>query len=146
MSFIHIFLANSLRSKGLEVYEEVHCLADGDSNRRIDIIAINRQKASADIVDPTIRFEVSLNQPNEVDLEKKKNYEPSIPYFLEKYNLKKISVTGLFFGSRGTISKFFVTWRNKYKIEKSVQEEIIFTVIKYSVAILRNHLYGLNSC
>lgn len=71
-NIVRTLLANSLRSKGLEVYEEVHCLADGDSNRRIDIIAINRQKASADIVDPTIRFEVSLNQPNEVDLEKKK--------------------------------------------------------------------------
>ena len=62
----------------------------------------------AEIIDPTIRFEISSNQPIEIDIEKKIIYEPIVPYFFSKYNLDTITVTGLFCGSRGTISKFFV--------------------------------------
>ena len=66
-----------------------------------------------------------------------------IPYFLDKYNIENISVTGLFLAARGTITKF-VSWQEKYKIKREVQEKVIITVIKNSMAILRNHLYGLN--
>ena len=109
---VRSIIANCLRSKGLEVYEEVHCLSVNDSNRRIDIIAIKRKHQTAEIVDPTIRFETANTQPSDVDKEKKSIYEPTVPYFLEKYNLKSISVTGIFFGAQGTISKFFVQWRH----------------------------------
>ena len=142
--FIRSMIAQALRSKGMEVYEEVTCLAEQDSIRRIDIITINRKKNVAEIVDPTIRFEISKTQPSDVDREKKAIYEPTIPYFLDKYNIENISVTGLFLGARGTVTKFFISWREKYKIEREVQEKVVITIIKYSVAILRNHLYGLN--
>ena len=137
-----ILLANGLRSKGMEVFEEVHCVAENDSNRRIDIISIDKSKREAEIIDPTIRFETSNSQPEEVNVEKKNIYEPTIPYFLTKYDVNKIIVTGLFFGARGTIAKDFVKWRGKYKLEKDIQTQIVTTIIKYSVAILRNHLYG----
>ena len=133
-------IAQALRSKSVEVYKEVTCLAAQDSIRRIDIITINRKKNVADIVDPTIRFEISKTRPSNVDREKKAIYEPKIPYFLDKYNIENISVTGV----RGTVTKFFVSWREKYKIEREVQEKMVITIIKYSVAILRSHLYGLN--
>ena len=58
---VRTLLANVLRSQGLEVQEEVHSVADNDSNRRIDIIAINRKKRLSEIIDPIIRFEISGN-------------------------------------------------------------------------------------
>lgn len=144
-NIIRSLLAAALRNKGLEVYEEVHCLADQDSVRRIDIIAINRKKSVAEIIDPTIRFEQSKAQPMDVDKEKKEIYESTIPYFRNKYNVQSITVTGLLLGSRGTVPKFFVTWKGKYKLGKDIQDEIVQNIIKYSVAILKNHLYGKHS-
>ncbi|KAJ4433087.1 hypothetical protein ANN_15344 [Periplaneta americana] len=138
-------LFDALRSKNLDVHEEVHCIADGGSNRRIDIIAINRNKQTAEIIDPTIRFEISATQPSEVNEEKKKIYEPTIQYLSAKYNIEKITVTGLFFGARGTIPKAFVKWREKYKLTRDLQDAIFTTIIKFSVAIFRQHLYGVHS-
>ena len=77
-------LANGLRSKGQEVHEEVHCIVDGGSTRRIDIICINTKKSIAEIVDPTIHFESSSTQPEDVNAEKKNIYEPTIPCFCQK--------------------------------------------------------------
>ena len=138
---IRSILANALRETGLEVYEEVHCLADGGGTRRIDIIAINSRKSEAEIIDPTIRFETHKDQPQEVNLEKRQIYEPTIPYFQQYYNINKISVVGLLFGSQGTITKSFVTW----KIRKVIQDQNVYNIIKYSIAIFRNHVYGLSS-
>ena len=64
-------IAQALRSKGMEVYEEVTCLAEQDIIRRTDIITINRKKYVAEIVHPTIPFEISKTQPAGVDREKK---------------------------------------------------------------------------
>ncbi|KAJ4427298.1 hypothetical protein ANN_24918 [Periplaneta americana] len=52
-NIIRSLLAAALRNKDLEVYEEVHCLAYQDIVRKIDIIAINREKSVAEIIDPT---------------------------------------------------------------------------------------------
>ena len=93
----HVQAVKKPGPKDLEVHEEVHCVTDNDSNRRIDIIAINRKKKLAEIIDPTIRFEISNNQPQEVNIEKKTIYEPRVLYFLTKYNLDTITVTGFFF-------------------------------------------------
>ena len=82
-------IAQALRSKGMEVYEGVTCLAEQDSIRRIDIITINRKKNVAEILDPTIRFEISKTQPSDVDREKKAIYEPTIPYFFGQIQYRK---------------------------------------------------------
>ncbi|KAJ4450916.1 hypothetical protein ANN_02350 [Periplaneta americana] len=142
---IRSMIADALRSKNLDVHEEFHCIADGGSNRRIDIIAINRNKQTAEIIDPTIRFEISATQPSEVNEEKKKIYEPTIQYLSVKYNIEKITVTGLFFGAGGIIPKAFVMWREKYKLTRDLQDAIDTTIIKFSVAIFRQHLYGVHS-
>ncbi|KAJ4434411.1 hypothetical protein ANN_22972 [Periplaneta americana] len=144
-NIIRSMIADALRSKNLDVHEEVHCIADGGSNRKIDIIAINRNKQTAEIIDPTIRFEISATQPSEVNEEKKKIYEPTIQYLSAKYNIEKITVTGLFFGARGTIPKAFVKWREKYKLTRDLQDAIVTTIIKFSAAIFRQHLYGVHS-
>lgn len=45
-------------------------LANSGSNRRIDIIAFKPPSKKGFILDPTIRFEISLTQPEEIDIEK----------------------------------------------------------------------------
>ncbi|KAJ4430074.1 hypothetical protein ANN_22283 [Periplaneta americana] len=117
----------------------------GKNPTRIDVIAINRNKQTAEIIDPTIRFEISATQPSEVNEEQKKIYEPTIQYLSAKYNIEKITVTGLFFGARGTIPKAFVKWREKYKLMRDLQDAIVTTIIKFSVAIFRQHLYDVHS-
>lgn len=66
--------AYEIRKKGCktyDVYEEKECIADDGSTRRVDILAIDEKTKSGIILDPTIRFETSLNQDLEVDVEKK---------------------------------------------------------------------------
>ncbi|KAJ4452246.1 hypothetical protein ANN_03764 [Periplaneta americana] len=58
------------------------------------------------IIDPTIRFETYKGQPEDVHEEKRAIYVPTILYYKDKYQLHDISVTGLMFGARGTISNF----------------------------------------
>ncbi|KAJ4446017.1 hypothetical protein ANN_12703 [Periplaneta americana] len=129
---IRSMIADALRSKNLDVHEKDHCIADGGRYRRIDIIAITRNKQTAEIIVLTIRFEISATQPSEVNEEKKKIYESTIQYLSAKYNIEKITVTGLFFGARGTIPKTFVKWREKYKLKRDLQDAIITTIIKFS--------------
>ncbi|KAJ4439585.1 hypothetical protein ANN_07712 [Periplaneta americana] len=89
----------------VRVYQEVQGLATQGSVRRIDIIAIKNN--SAYILDPTIRFETHADQLHEVDTEKKRIYEPTIPFYEDKYSLSHIDVIGLMVGARGTIPYFF---------------------------------------
>ena len=71
------------------------------------------------IIDPTVRFECSSDQPLDVDREKKRIYEPTISYYLEKYNLSKITVTGLMIGARGTIPNFIKLFWQTHNLEIS---------------------------
>ena len=101
-------IAASLLERNFETYEEVHCIAENGSSRRVDILTIDRKNKSGFIVDPTVRFEINAEQPAMVDREKKEIYEPTVEYFKNKYGLKEVSVIGLLVGSRGTITKEFV--------------------------------------
>ncbi|KAJ4433629.1 hypothetical protein ANN_15939 [Periplaneta americana] len=69
--------ADHLTLLPFEVDQEVQGQATQGRVRRIDIIAIKNN--SAYILDPTIRFEIHTDQPHEVDSEKKRIYEPTIP-------------------------------------------------------------------
>lgn len=70
---IRALIGNNLRSKNLEVHQEVHCVTEGESNRTI-IIAIKCRKDEAEI-----RFEDTPSQQHEVDREKQNIYQPTIP-------------------------------------------------------------------
>ena len=140
---IRSLIANNLKENKFEVHEEVHGLEENGSTRRIDIIAI--QNSTGTIFDPTIRFETDINQPQEINKEKIKIYENTIPYYKTKYNLKKIEIIGLMIGARGTLPNFTNNVLSKFKVKKSTKEEIIRTTLKYSVYILRNHLYNNNN-
>ncbi|KAJ4434388.1 hypothetical protein ANN_22948 [Periplaneta americana] len=95
--YVPIRTGELLKEVEFTVHQEVQGLATQGSVRRIDIIAI---KNSAYILDPTIRFETHVDQPHEVDSEKKRIYEPTIPFYKDKYSLSHIDVIGLMVGAR----------------------------------------------
>ncbi len=134
-------IADELRKKGWKVVEEIHCIAKGGSNRRLDILAYNQETKLGTVIDPTIRFETSLNQPGEVDIEKRKIYEPCEDYIKEKYQLNSVSVIGLMIGARGTITKFFENFIKTFGIPSKFKNEIVLIVLKGSCQIVQNHLY-----
>ncbi|KAJ4441534.1 hypothetical protein ANN_11390 [Periplaneta americana] len=115
-NIIRSMITDALRSKNLEVHEEVHCIADGGRNRRIDIIAINSNKQTAEIIDPTIRFEISATEPSEVNEEKKKIYEPTIQYHQRNTKLKNHSYRALIRSERHHSE-------NLCKVEGKIQDE-----------------------
>lgn len=142
---VRTMIANSLRSSGLEVHEEIIGISGKDSLRRIDMIAIDRIKNTAFIIDPTIRFEQNSDQPNLVHEEKRKIYEPTIPFYKSKFKVDNISVIGLLFGSRGTLTQNYIHFRKKFKLPKSLDYDIVLKILKSSVYILRHHLFGIQN-
>ena len=120
----------------------MHGLANDRSSRRIDIIAINRKSNSGTIIDPTIRVETHISQPEEVHIEKSNIYKETVPYYKNKYNLKEINVIGLMVGARGTITTKFVTFCKQYGVTKKTIKQISLSALKDSIKILRNHLYN----
>ncbi|KAJ4433747.1 hypothetical protein ANN_16059 [Periplaneta americana] len=90
-----------VRNADYNTFEEVHGLSVTGSTRRIDIIAFKESTRSGYIIDPTVRFETDEEQPAEMDNEKKNIYNPTIPYYLKKYQLKEHEVIGLLVGARG---------------------------------------------
>lgn len=139
---IRHILADSLKKVGYITYEEVPGIATQGSTRRIDIIAFKPGSKQGYILDPTIRFEVSSTQPEEVNNEKNTIYQPTVPFYKEKYNLDAIEVIGLFIGARGTISKFFVNACKNFGIPSETIKLIGLSALKGSIAILRYHLYS----
>ena len=109
-------IASSLAEKNWEVHEEIHCVAENGSTRRIDIIAIDKVKRIGYIIDPTVRFETSIDQPSQIDQEKKNIYEPTANFFKSTYNLKCIAVIGLLVGCRGTIPQSFQQFCTKFNM------------------------------
>ena len=143
-SAVRSTIANGLRKKGWTVHEEVQGIEDNGLARRIDIIAIDPKTKKGHILDPTIRLESSATQPQDVHEEKSSIYTPTIAYYKEKYGLLDIDVEGLFIGARGTISEHFLKFLRKFDLERSIAREIAVTAVKYSIQIVRNHLYSSN--
>ena len=140
---IRSVIADALRKKGLVVHEEVHGISTNGSSRRIDMLAIPPGSTSAYIIDPTVRFETDEQQPAEVNAEKCRIYNPTVPFYLEKYQLTSIEVIGLLVGARGTIPGFFVKFCRKFQLNNNLIRDVSYAAIKGSLAILRNHLYSL---
>jgi len=81
------------------------------------------------------------HQPEKVNQEKKSIYDPCIPYFQSKFNLKEVETIGLYIGARGTISNFFVSFLKRFRIPMKVIEERVPLVLKSSALICNKHLY-----
>jgi hypothetical protein len=122
------------------VHVEVHCNSDAGSNRRVDIIAFDEGTRSGFGVDPTVRTESSQDQREDVNTEKLGIYNECLPDPKEKYNLKYLEVTGIFFGAKGTISKFFQRLCKDHKLPKQLLEDVAIIAVKGSHQILTNHL------
>lgn len=59
------------------------------------------------ILDSTGRFDISSAQPENINDEYIKIYNPTISYYKTKYHIQNnCQVMGLFIGSRGTVPKF----------------------------------------
>ena len=136
-------IAAALSAKNYEVFEEVHCLATNGSTRRADIIAIEKSSRRGFIIDPTVRFETDVDQPLAVDIEKKSIYEPTIPYFQQKYKIDNFTVIGLMIGSRGTVPKLLLDFTKKFAIPKQLCTDVALLAWKGSIELLTNHLYSL---
>lgn len=141
-------IEKSLIAKGYEVHREVPCISADGKNRRADLVVLDRKnilrksKQVGFILDPTVRFELNSDQPVLVDDEKKKIYEPCIPYFREKYGVQNWEVLGILVGSRGVLPSFSIKVLERLKIKnRALMVEIVTTVIKDSLFILHHHLY-----
>ncbi|KAJ4437590.1 hypothetical protein ANN_17735 [Periplaneta americana] len=97
---VRSIIATALNDADYNTFEEVHGLSVTGSTRRIDIIAFKESTRSGYIIDPTVHFETDEEQPAEVDNEKKNIYNPTIPYYLKKYQLKELEVIGLLVEAR----------------------------------------------
>ena len=133
-------LANALRKNKLEVYEEISCTDSNGDEKRADIIAINPRTRDAVMFDPTIRFEQSQIQPEEVNREKQDWYKDSIPVYIEKLNLRSLKIIGLLVGARGTITNLLVNTCQEFGIPDSVIEEISTIALRRSCQIYLNHV------
>ena len=98
-------IAKAMKQVGFEIAEEVHCVAENGSNRRVDIIAYKRASRKGVILDPTVCFEhgEAEHQAMETDLRKKEIYEPCRKYLNYKYDLDQLEVICLYIEARGTI-------------------------------------------
>ncbi|KAJ4441588.1 hypothetical protein ANN_11444 [Periplaneta americana] len=86
--WVKSLIAECLKKSGkFDVYEELPCISPAGSTKRADIIAIDNNQKSGFIIDPNIRFEGAELQPQEIDLEKKRHYEPCFTYLEEKYHI-----------------------------------------------------------
>ncbi|KAG4076030.1 hypothetical protein HA402_014029 [Bradysia odoriphaga] len=105
-------LIELLKAKGFTCFEEVHALDTEGQSRFSDIVAFHPKLPNAYIIDPTIRYETSNpQQDDETQKEKEEIYKKCIPFYEEKYantfGIRKWSVRGLWFGSRGSFGASF---------------------------------------
>ncbi|OQV25933.1 hypothetical protein BV898_00075 [Hypsibius exemplaris] len=97
-------------------YEKRNENRKNGSHHRTDIIAIDRGSGKGFILDPTIRFETSLELPHDVDTEKKSIYEPTIAFYRERIGIQDWEVIGLLIGARGTVTTFFENFRKRFQL------------------------------
>lgn len=136
-------IASRMREHGWTVDEEVVCKSACGSIRRCDIIAFKPDKNQVLILDPTVHFETGLEQPVEVDAEKKAYYEPCKADLARIYNIaeENFQVTGLLFGARGSVPKFTSDFLSNLGVENKLIQEIALQVLKDSVRMLNIHLF-----
>ena len=133
-------LANALRKNKFEVYEEIGCTDTKGDEKRADIIAIDPKTREAVMLDPTIRFEQGVSQPEEVNKEKQDWYKDSIPIYMEKLKLKSLKIIGLLVGARGTITNHFVKTCKEFNIPDKGIEEISTIALRRSCQLYINHV------
>ncbi|BET00636.1 Hypothetical protein NTJ_13452 [Nesidiocoris tenuis] len=140
-------VASIFRCKGWEEHEEIHCRSQddegGEQNRRADIVVIDRTQDRAMIIDPTLRWESNADSLDiDIDREKMSIYEPTVPYFREKYGVTNWEVHGLWFGVRGTASPLLRGFFKRFQIANTTLAELCLTVLRDTLHIIHRHLYS----
>ncbi|KAJ4430741.1 hypothetical protein ANN_19332 [Periplaneta americana] len=131
-----LIAASIHQNASYEVYEEVGCVSSDGSTRCVDIIIIDRQKDKGVILDPTIRFEMHEQQPQEMCREKQVIYEPCCQHLGAQYHITHWAVFGLMFGARDTIPRETLNQLKQFKIADAMIDTIGFHVLKSSLAII----------
>jgi hypothetical protein len=138
---VRTLIANGFRSKGFTVVEEASCYDHDLQQRRCDILVIDDAKKTGLLLDPTIRFEHNYgDQFTEVDREKKDIYEPCVADLRERYELSAITVQGLYFGARGTVTRAAADFLRKHQLPTSLLTDIVVSIINDSAHIIGCHL------
>ncbi|PSN37836.1 hypothetical protein C0J52_21555, partial [Blattella germanica] len=138
---VRTMIADAFRKLQWEVHEEISCISEEGSLRRVDIIAIEPHRKSAIIIDPTIRLETSLDQAAEVNLEKQKNYSPCIPDLSKKYLIANWEVIGLLIGARAAIPKFLRNFSQQYNLPIPLLKSICLKGLNLNYTV-HQHLYS----
>jgi len=125
-----------LRAQNWTVHEEIF---DPSQSRRVDMIAYSKNKKEGFIIDPTVIFEKTTDQPDKAHENKCAIYNPCIPFFKDKYSIKNIEVIGLMIGARGTVPLKFQEFCGRFNLPKSLIEDVAVATVKYSVQILHHH-------
>ena len=138
-----------LHQKGLEVLDEIECVAIDEhgtrTNRRVDILAFDREKKKAFIIDPTVRYETNRDLDAAVQEEKERIYKDCFADLKEKYAQYSDfdwSVIGLWFGARGTISPGVEEFFESFGLDAKLLPEISERVLSDSIRMIHYHVYA----
>ena len=134
-----------LQDNGFVCVDEASCTDKMGSSRRIDILAFDTKSDRAFIIDPTIRFEKNEDIDEVVQKEKERIYRGCIQDLsrrYEQFGKRDFEVIGLWWGSRGTVSKGVDTFFGRFKLNKNVLPEIAESVLIASLRMLHHHIYG----
>ena len=140
-------LADLLREKGYECYDEVYAVDTEGRSRFSDIIAFDPKSTKAYIIDPTVRYETNdPDQDQKIHQEKKEIYEKCIPFYSEKYlssyGVRNWIVQGLWFGSRGCLGRSVIEFFKEFKIDSVKLREISELILVKTISIINNHIYN----
>ena len=130
-----------------ECMEEVYAVDIDGQSRFCDIVAFKPKSKEAYIFDPTIRYETNnVNQDDEICKEKREIYEKCIPFLNEKYapkfGVRKWSVHGLWFGSRGTVGDSVMNFFKNFNLPLSALKEISEEILVNTIHIINQHIYN----
>lgn len=140
-------IAELLREKGFECFDEVYAIDTDGKSRFSDIIAFDLKSKNAFIVDPTIRYENNdTNQDDVITKEKREIYEKCIPFYAERYREtfgeRNWSVRGLWFGSRGCIGNSVINFFKEQKLNCDKLKDISEMILVKTISIINNHIYN----
>jgi len=95
------------------------------------------------ILDLTLRWKTNAdNQDKLVNKEKKSIYEPTVPFFKEKYQINNWKVHGLWFGAHGSTSRLLRDFFKNEALELRELKEMCLAVMRNTLNIIHKHLYS----
>ena len=134
-----------LQDIGFTCIDEAACTDKNGSCRRIDILAFEPNSDRAYLIDPSVRFETNEDMDAVVQKEKERIYRGCIQDLSRRYQhhgKRKFEVIGLWWGSRGTISKGVVKFFDRFKLNKKLLPEMAESVLVSSIRMLHHHIYS----